>query len=220
MIRLFVALALCMPCLAQTPADTEHNRKLWNGIITGETVYFNKDANRFLQQVTAGLEPGLALDIGIGEGRNSLFLAEQGWQVTGIDIADEAVAQANRKAAEKGLKLHAVVESVDTFDYGVDKWDLVIGMYMHNHITRNTEEIIDSVKPGGLLLIEGFHWDVGGTIDASGNRTGNRFGYKTNELTEVFGKLRILYYEDVTDKADFISQEDQRIVRFLARKIK
>jgi 2-polyprenyl-3-methyl-5-hydroxy-6-metoxy-1,4-benzoquinol methylase len=217
MIRLFVALALCMPCLAQTPADTEHNRKLWNGIITGETVHFNKDANRFLQQVTAGLEPGFALDIGMGDGRNSLFLAEQGWQVTGIDIADEAVAQANRKAAEKGLKLHAVVESVDTFDYGVDKWDLVIGMYMHNHITRNTEEIIASVKPGGLLLIEGFHWDF--TADRVTLERGV-FGYKSNELTEVFGKLRILYYEDVTDKPDWASQEGEPIVRFLARKIK
>ena len=219
MIRLFVALALCMPCLAQTPADTEHNRKLWNGIITGETVYFNKDANRFLQQVTAGLEPGLALDIGMGEGRNSLFLAEQGWQVTGIDIADEAVAQANRKAKEKGLQLNAVVESVDTYDYGVDKWDLVIGMYLHNHITRNTEKIIASVKPGGLLLIEGFHWDFSADR-VNVERGGGRFGYKSNELTEVFGKLRILYYEDVTDKPDWVSQEGKPIVRFLARKIK
>ena len=50
--------------------------------------------------------------------------------------------------------------------------------------------------------------------------TGNRYGYKTNELTEVFGKVRILYYEDVTSKADWMSEEDQHIVRFLARKIK
>ena len=124
MIRLFLALALCLPVLAQTPAD------VWNSVFKDETRYFNKDANRFLQQATADLEPGLALDIGLGEGRNSLFLAEQGWRVTGIDIADEGVAQANKKAAEKGLELRALVESVDTYDYGVEKWDLAIGMYM------------------------------------------------------------------------------------------
>jgi SAM-dependent methyltransferase len=220
MIRLFVTLALCLSCLAQTPADTERSRTLWNGVFTGETVHFNKNVNRFLQQATAGVKPGLALDIGIGQGRNALFLAEQGWQVTGIDIADEAVALAKRKAADKGLNITALVESVDTYDYGVDKWDLVVGLYMHGHLTRNAKKIIDSVKPGGLLLIEGFHWDVGGTIDASGNRTGNRFGYKTNELVKLFGQFRILYYEDVTDTADFISPDEQPIVRLLARKIK
>ena len=200
MIRLFVTLALCVSCLAQTPADAERNRNRWNGRFTDETFHFNRDANRFLQQATAGLEPGLALDIGMGQGRNSLYLAEQGWQVTGIDVSDEGVAQANRQAAEKGLELRALVESVDTYDYGVEKWDLVIGMYMHGHITRNVERIIASVKPGGLLLIEGFHWDQLSISSSS------RFAYKTNELTEVFGKLRILYYEDVTERADFISQ--------------
>ena len=95
MIRLFIMLALCVSCLAQTPTDAERaerGRELWNGRFTDETFHFNRDANRFLQQATAGLEPGLALDIGMGQGRNSLYLAEQGWQVTGIDVADEAVA--------------------------------------------------------------------------------------------------------------------------------
>ena len=63
MIRLFVTLALCLSCLAQTPADAERNRKRWNGRFTDETFHFNRDANRFLQQATADLEPGLALDI-------------------------------------------------------------------------------------------------------------------------------------------------------------
>ena len=218
MIRLFVPLALCLSCLAQTPADTERSRKVWNSAFTDETFFFNKDANRFLQQVTAGLQPGFALDVGMGQGRNSFYLAEQGWQVTGVDIAEEAVTRADQEAAERGLKLHTVVESVDTYDCGVEKWDLVIGLYMHDHLTRNAEKIIASVKPGGLLLIEGFHWDV------SENRmsitTGKRFGYKTNELAEVFDNLRILYYEDTIDQADFISREDHPIVRFLARKVR
>lgn len=215
MIRLFIILAMCLSCHAQTEADTE--RRVWNSNFTDETFHFNRDANRFLQQVTAHLEPGLVLDIGMGQGRNSLFLAEQGWKVTGIDVADEAVALAKQQAAKKGLELNALVENVDTYEYGIDKWDLVIGMYMHNFLTRNVEKIIASIKPGGLLLIEGFHWDV--SKNRGSITTGKRFGYKTNELTEVFGKLRILYYEDVTDKADFISDEDHPIVRLLARRI-
>ena len=215
MIRLFVTLAVCVSCLAQTPAEAERSRKLWNGVFEGGTHYFNKDANRFLQRVTANLEPGLALDVGMGQGRNSLFLAEQGWEVTGIDVSNEAVAMANRKATEKGVRLQTVLESVDTYDYGTDKWDLVIGLYMHGHITRNAEKIIASLKPGGLLLIEGFHWDYGPSFS-----DGRLFGYKTNELTEVFEHLRILYYEDITDKADWSSPEDHPIVRLLARKIK
>ena len=71
MIRLFVALALCMPCLAQTPADAEQrDRERWNLRFTDETYHFTKDANRFLQQVTAGLQPGLAPPILAGFSRS------------------------------------------------------------------------------------------------------------------------------------------------------
>jgi 2-polyprenyl-3-methyl-5-hydroxy-6-metoxy-1,4-benzoquinol methylase len=45
---------------------------------------------------------GLAIDLGMGEGRNAIYLAQQGWQTTGVDLADVAVAQARKRALEAG----------------------------------------------------------------------------------------------------------------------
>ena len=73
--------------------EIERERIRWNKSLTRDTAYqFNKNANALLVETVKGTKPGKALDIGMGQGRNSIFLAKNGWKVTGVDIADEAVA--------------------------------------------------------------------------------------------------------------------------------
>ena len=72
----------------------------WNRILTSEKPTFNTQPNAFLVEMVKGRAPGAALDVGMGQGRNALYLAQQGWAVTGFDPADKAVAQANATAAE------------------------------------------------------------------------------------------------------------------------
>lgn len=71
---------------------------------------------------------------------------------------------------------------------------------------------MDALKPGGILVVEGFHRDL--------NRRGVQgeyFGYHSNELLKVFGRLRVLYYEDTVAAADWErSGQEAPIVRFLA----
>jgi SAM-dependent methyltransferase len=167
-----------------------------------------------LAEVIKGRKPGKALDIGMGEGRNALFLAREGWEVTGFDISDVGIQLAQETARKRGLKLATFVEDADRFDYGKLRWDLVVGMYMHAVITRNAESIIEVLKPGGVLVVEGFHRDF--------NRRGVQgayFGYHSNELLKAFDRLRVLYYEDTIAPADWErSGQEAPIVRFLAVK--
>ena len=114
--------------LAQEDAESEveRARETWNGVFErSKERGWKWEANEFLSEVVAGLHPGTALDIGMGQGRNSLFLAESGWQVTGIDISDEALDQAKASAEEAGLSLAALRADVSTYDYGEEKWELV-----------------------------------------------------------------------------------------------
>src|SRR5436190_110127 len=105
---------------------------------------------------------------------------------------------AQAEAKKRGLKLQAVVGDVDKFDYGKERWDLVLGMYMHEYLTRNAAKVMDSLKPGGILVVEGIHRDVN-----KNNLQGERYGHRSNELPKVFGALRVLDYEDITAKADW-----------------
>ena len=193
-----IAVLLCVPALALAQAPKKSADQVWNDLYAkreGKEHQFNK----FLAETVKGRKPGTALDIGMGQGRNSLFLAALGWQVTGFDISEVGVKQALAEAQKRDLKIDARVGDVDKFDYGTNKWDLVVGMYMHEYLTRNAAQIVRSLKPGGILVVEGIHRDVN-----KANLQGEKYGHATNELPKVFGvALRILYYQDTTDKADW-----------------
>jgi 2-polyprenyl-3-methyl-5-hydroxy-6-metoxy-1,4-benzoquinol methylase len=209
--KAIIVIVLCLVGLVQAQAQRRPPREVWNEVYTkrqGRVFPHNK----FLAERIKGRKPGTALDIGIGEGRNALFLATQGWEVTGFDISDVAVKLAQEAAQQRGVRLEAFVEDADRFDYGRQRWDLVVGMYMHAVVTRNAETIMESLKPGGLLVVEGFHRDL--------NRRGVQgeyFGYQSNELLKAFERLRVLYYEDTITAADWEpSGQEAPIVRFLA----
>ncbi|HLU32183.1 MAG TPA: class I SAM-dependent methyltransferase, partial [Acidimicrobiia bacterium] len=61
------------------------------------------EPNEFVEEELAGLEPGTAVDLACGEGRNAVWLAERGWQVTGVDFSSVAIDRARRMTAERGF---------------------------------------------------------------------------------------------------------------------
>lgn len=77
----------------------------WNRILTAEKPAFNTEPNAFLVEMVKGRTPGTALDVGMGQGRNAIWLAKRGWDVTGFDPADKAVALARKNAEAAGLPL-------------------------------------------------------------------------------------------------------------------
>lgn len=197
MIKILLMAALCLPGLLQAQDRKKSADEVWNELYArreGKEHQFNK----FLAESVRGKPPGKALDIGMGQGRNSLFLAALGWEVTGFDISEVGVRQAQAEAAKRGLKLDARVGDVDKFDYGKERWDLVVGMYMHEYLTRNAAKVVASLKPGGMLVVEGIHRDIN-----KDNLMGERYGYASNELPKIFSRLRIRYYEDTVAQADW-----------------
>jgi SAM-dependent methyltransferase len=205
-----LATPLCLTGVVRAQ-EQRPTQEVWNEIFTkrqGREFPHNK----FLAEMIKGRKPGKALDIGIGEGRNAIFLATQGWEVTGFDISDVGVKLTLEAAQRRGVKLEALIEDADRFDYGRQRWDLVVGMYMHSVITRNADKIIDSLKPGGIIVVEGFHRDL--------NRQGVQggyVGYRSNELLQAFARLRVLYYEETAAAADWErSGQEAPIVRFIA----
>lgn len=168
--------------------------------------------NRFLARITEGRRPGRALDIGIGEGRNAFFLASQGWDVTGFDTSATGIKATLAEADARHVKVTAVVGDVDTFDYGRDQWDLVAGLYMHEMITRNAARIVASLKPGGLLVVEGMQYGAMGA-----GVGGTAYGYRANELLRAFEGLRVVFYEESTAPPYWMPQSPAvPIVRFAA----
>ncbi len=157
-------------------AQTADQRETWNRIFGEPKAHFNHAPSRLLTLAVADRKPGEAVDLGMGQGRNAIFLAQRGWQVTGVDLSDVGVAEAKKRAAELGVKLETVVEDLDKYDFGRERWDLITLFYMHAwfHLSKTdpASRLRDALKPGGLLVIEGF--------------AGEQTGYQTNELLGPF----------------------------------
>jgi len=110
-----------------------------------------------------GVTPGRALDLGSGEGADSLWLAENGWQVTGREISPTALSRAAEHAAERGIGDDRVtwVES-DLAEWqpsDSEVYDLVSACFLHSPVEFPREEVLrraaGTVAPGGVLLVVG-----------------------------------------------------------------
>ena len=187
---------------------TEADR--WNRVLTASTPSFNTKPNAFLVEMTRGVTPGAALDVGMGQGRNAIYLAQQGWTVTGFDPADRAVDAARQEASRLGLKLTTLVMRDDQFEFKKDAWDLVVLSYVG--VRENVARVFDTLKPGGLVVVEGFHRDA-----TRSGPIGGAVVFDTNELLQLFSRFRVLRYEDTDATADF-GLERLRVVRLCAQK--
>ncbi len=178
---------------------------LWNHILTSNSPRLNREPNAFLVEIASARKPGRALDVGMGQGRNALWLARQGWDTTGFDPAERAVEMARQAAAQQGLKLTCVVAKDSAFEMGAEQWDLILLSYVDmRHLARR---VVKALAPGGIVIAEYFHQDSQGVAG----------GFADNELMTLFPGLRVVRYEDAEGIADFGKTRD-RLVRVAAVK--
>ncbi len=191
-------------------AKASSPREVWNETYRNG-VGFNHEPNAFLVNTVKGRRPGTALDVGMGQGRNSLYLASQGWKVTGVDLSDEGIRIATDAAARQKLTLNAIVADVDTWDFGNGRWDLIAMIYADANIPT-VQKAKASLKKGGLFVVEVFHADGTG-----GTRSG---GFETGQLAAQFGEgFKILHDEVVDDLSDWGGPAKVKLVRFAAEKL-
>ncbi|MCT2589943.1 class I SAM-dependent methyltransferase [Streptomyces sp. N2-109] len=115
-------------------------------------------ANPLLAETAAPLDPGAALDLGCGAGGDAIWLAQQGWQVTAVDISTTAVEGVRERARELGLADRTTTEQHDLArSFPADKFDLVSAQYFHTPFALPRSRVLRTaaraLRPGGLLLI-------------------------------------------------------------------
>ncbi|MFJ6796733.1 SAM-dependent methyltransferase [Streptomyces sp. NPDC091268] len=142
---------------ASEPAGGE---EFWDGRYNESTRIWSGEPNALLVREAADLAPGRALDLGCGEGADSVWLARRGWRVTGSDISKVALGRAAGHAEEAGVadrvdwQRHDFAES---FPEG--EFDLVSACFLHSYGDFPRDRILRraaaAVAPGGVLLVVG-----------------------------------------------------------------
>jgi len=188
---------------------TAAERMMWDDVFTTGTG-FNLKPNQLLVDTVKGKKPGTAVDLAMGQGRNAVYLATQGWKVTGVDISEAGMKVARDAAAAKKVKLETINADLDKWDPGKDRWDLVTLIY-----AGDDHALIERVKPslrkGGLFVVEFFAKDA-----LKGSGVG---GFAPGELAALFKDgFKILVDTEVEDTADWVGQRRAKLARFVAQK--
>lgn len=135
-----------------------HNSTDWDARYREKDRLWSGDPNEALVQYASDLTPGKALDVGCGEGADALWLAEKGWQVTGIDLSSVAISRAKESAAVRNLNVEFQVRDVATVvEDAPGTFDLVTAFFIHSRDDQQRAETLRAtaklVKPGGRVLL-------------------------------------------------------------------
>ena len=133
----------------------------WDTVYAEQHYVFGTAPNEFLASQQNLLKPGQrALAVADGEGRNGVWLAEQGLDVLSVEYSQPAVEKARKLAQERGVSLAFEVADVLTWDWPVQTFDVVAAIFIQfaepEARTRLFTQLQAALKPGGLLILQGY----------------------------------------------------------------
>ncbi len=128
----------------------------WNDRYGTAEYIWRADPNTFLVEQVSGLRPGRALDLACGEGRNSVWLAEQGWTVTGVDFSEVGLDKGRRLAADRGVGVEWVCADATSWVPPEEGFDLVALFYLQLPAAERRRALgvaAHALAAGGTLLV-------------------------------------------------------------------
>ena len=134
------------------------DRDDWDARYAGDELLWRADPNRFLVSEVEGLAPGRVLDMACGEGRNAVWLATRGWQATGVDFSEVALAKAGRLAADREVAVEWIAADVLEWVPPTSAYDLVAVFYLQLPAASRAglfPRLAGALAPGGTLLVVG-----------------------------------------------------------------
>jgi 2-polyprenyl-3-methyl-5-hydroxy-6-metoxy-1,4-benzoquinol methylase len=168
----------------------------WNNRFAAEHYVYGTEPNVFLNEMQKRLKlSGEVLTIAEGEGRNAVFLAEQGMNVTAWDYAESGLAKIKKLADERGVAVQTELVDLNGATWGKDQWDEVVCIFGHfpAELRRKTlQGVKGAVKPGGYFITEVYSryqlpYNSGGPKDLG-------FLYTPEEFLQTFNDWRIVHF--------------------------
>lgn len=133
----------------------------WDERYTGETFLFGTTPNAFLVAQKSRLPAtGSALAVADGEGRNGVWLAEQGLDVLAVDASEVGLAKSRKLASERRVSLTLELADLAQWDFGSNRFDVIAAIFIQFADPALRERLFAgmqaALRPGGLLLLEGY----------------------------------------------------------------
>jgi SAM-dependent methyltransferase len=180
----------------------------WNERFAAPGYHFGTAPNEFLRSQADLLEPGrTALSIADGEGRNGVFIAERGLDVLAVDFSPPALAKARALAASRGVPLRIEQADVLNWTWPVAQFDVVAAIFIQFATAEERPRLFagirQAVKPGGLLLMQGYRPEQLAYGTGGPKEIGNLYTRALlQEAFADFASLDIREHDDVIREGD------------------
>lgn len=183
----------------------QNSQNTWNQRFAAEHYIFGEAPNAYLQSQAAHLVPGKALAIADGEGRNGVWLAQQGLEVDAFDFSENAIRKAQALAHSRQVKVNFFCNDWQSFGWPVAHYENVVGIFFQFATPEERTELfarmVTSLKPGGTLIIQGY---TPRQLDFNTGGPGKLAHlYDENLMRDAFGDLDMLdlrtYEADITE---------------------
>lgn len=149
-----------LPMSAAADDPVAKLQAFWNARYAGEEFVYGREPNDFVVQAVPAIPPqGRVLCLADGEGRNSVWLAGQGFRVTAVDVAEQGVAKGRELARASGVEIETRVADVTRFDLGVERWDAIVSIFLHLPPKARRDlhrRAIAALAPGGVFVYEAY----------------------------------------------------------------
>jgi SAM-dependent methyltransferase len=134
---------------------------MWNQRFAGDDYLFGREPNEYLKARTPLLPAGgSVLCVADGEGRNSVWLARQGFQVEAFDVSDVGVAKARKLASEAAVSVDYTVADCERYNWSAQSHDGVVAVFIQfadpEMRARLFANLVRALKPGGVLILQGY----------------------------------------------------------------
>ena len=171
----------------------------WNERYAVDAYVYGTEPNDFFKEELEKLTPGKILFPAEGEGRNAVFAATMGWEVTAFDSSTEGKKKAKKLAEVNGVNIQYEINDYDNIQFEPASFDCLVLIYAHMHPLKRKEyhkKLISFLKPGGKLILEGFSKkqiqnNTGGPRDVN-------MLFSTEELKSDFDGMARLSVEEIT----------------------
>ena len=190
-------------------------REDWDRRYAERELLWSARPNRFLVAEADGLAPGRALDLACGEGRNAIWLAELGWQVTAVDFSEVAIAKARERAARDGVDVDFICADLLDVEPEPETYDLVLVLYLQ--LPAGERRLVlsraaSALAPAGTFLLVGH--DLANLTEGVGGPSDPGVLYTPGEIASELPGLEIEKAERVLRD---VEDEDRPAIDALVR---
>jgi SAM-dependent methyltransferase len=173
-------------------------KDFWNKRYSEREFVYGIEPNRFFAEHLRTLKPGNIILPADGEGRNAVYAAEKGWNVTAVDYSKSGKEKALKLASDKGVEISYELSDLAEYTFGTEVYDAAAFIYVHlprSIIKKVYQNVIQSLRPGGRIIVEVYSTNQLGR--ESGGPKDERVLYTKEKLLDLLSGTDIEWMEEM-----------------------